>query len=323
MRFTWDAEACAWAAVVACSGPAGASPTNTGTIGLEFDRLDCGRVVRLMVPVDADARDAGRRVFGDSWAVLGRPGTVEWETVDVDLTGTPLWTLGRDLARSAQLAEDVARLAMHGHEAAAAIASAELAQVLHGLADLAPCPAEEALYLVAEHLGGEPPRVAGPGTAALRELAEELAEWAPAAYAPLLRMLARPVFVEAPMSPGEPNPAVAWSALSPVDTAVRLGRRAIDLEQQADDSTANTWRDCAASWLDADEVGRAAIALDRAADVACGQGQNSRAQHDRQRALALAPAWARGFLGGRTGTPYRAVWRRAVGPAVPAFPFAA
>jgi hypothetical protein len=426
MRFTWDPDLFVWAADLSGSGPAGAAVTHAGTIRLEFDRIDCGRLVGLRVPVDDDDEHGiARRMFGQAWATLRHPGATDWQIIDVDLADTPLWMLGRELARSAQLLEDIARLEQENQAQAAAIAAAERAHVLHALDDLAPDPAETELARMVGQLHRRP-RLGDVGSELVKRLARQLSQWAPTRFESALAQLGEPVVIVAGRStPARPvvyarearvatlavedvldSGAIAWrndiqgefafgggrgtvhwvpshhqatltvtstdplppqwvaiwagevlvaegplvidgrvgtfvtgpcldrpttvavlghlfrdadqSPLSQLDSAIRLGRRAVDLELLGDDSAFETWHKCATAWLGVDEVGRAAIALDRAAEFAGERTLEARA--DRQRAKALATPWARQFLDGRSGTPYHALWRRAVVDAVPAFP---
>lgn len=177
MRFDHDTDDGYWEARPSHPGPAGVVALALDPVHLEFDRIDHGRLVRLVIFDDADD-EVGLRRLGPVWTALhgagGRP------ELHVDLSSAPLWSARSHLAAAAQLTADVERLRAEDETAPATIAAAELAQIWHvaGEPDQAHAALAAAVELLARAGGalGLPQGARAPA----RALAARLGEWAPA-----------------------------------------------------------------------------------------------------------------------------------------------
>lgn len=202
MRFERFEEV--WAATLAPTGPAGCVGLFWGPLLVEFDRIDHGRFVRLDVldlpgvgdgrPEDAAAEAViGRRALGEVWDELQM--LADLGVAEVEMTDTPIWLARHDLATVARLSDDLHRLDGGDAPSRFALAAAELADVLHGLGELAPVdPAEvlERCRAVVLPPGRGPITWPGATVPVARELGRRLAGWVPGAYTRMVQEFENP-----------------------------------------------------------------------------------------------------------------------------------
>jgi hypothetical protein len=204
MRYRWDDDDSAWLADVSPAGPAGAISISIGPARIEFDRIDFGRITRLVVYADC-ADDERARVLGAAGALLGIPREDARDDVEAEMTGTPVWEARYDLAKAAQLIADLECLVTQCRQMAAGLAAAEFAVILHRLGDLAPSPAVDALEDAAQHVGGNPFEIQASAAGMVTGIAEALSAWMPGRFDALLRALREPL----ELAPVPPPPVAA------------------------------------------------------------------------------------------------------------------